>query len=134
MPGGCAIPADLNARPARPVSALPSTGDVIRAIEDLAGQGADTVYFHLYGPSDVEHVRLLGSEVVSRFLPEAVPPLPNGGPCRPPVRHHNDFLAKLVGAGTCLPAFTVGVVRPHKGLAAKLVGAGRCLRASAQAA
>jgi hypothetical protein len=41
--GRCAIPADLNARPARPVSALPSTGDVIRAIEDLAGQGADTV-------------------------------------------------------------------------------------------
>ena len=53
-----------------------TAGDVIRAIEDLAGQGADTVYFHLYGPGDVEHVRLLGSEVVSRFLPEAVPPLP----------------------------------------------------------
>jgi F420-dependent oxidoreductase-like protein len=53
-----------------------TAGDVIRAIEDLAGQGADTVYFHLYGPSDVEHVRLLGGEVVSRFLPEAVPPLP----------------------------------------------------------
>jgi hypothetical protein len=52
-------------------------GDVIRAIEDLAGQGADTVYFHLYGPGDVEHVRLLGSEVVSRFLPAAVPPLPS---------------------------------------------------------
>ena len=76
MPGGCAIPADLNARPARTVSALPSTGDVIRAIEDLVGQGADTVYFHLYGPGDVEHVRLLGSEVVSRFLPAAVPPRP----------------------------------------------------------
>jgi alkanesulfonate monooxygenase SsuD/methylene tetrahydromethanopterin reductase-like flavin-dependent oxidoreductase (luciferase family) len=53
-----------------------TAGDVIRAIEDLAGQGADTVYFHLYGPGDVEHVRLLGSEVVSRFLPEAVPPRP----------------------------------------------------------
>jgi len=25
------------------------------------------VYFHLYGPGDVEHVRLLGSQVVSRF-------------------------------------------------------------------
>jgi F420-dependent oxidoreductase-like protein len=44
-----------------------TAGDVIRAIEDLAAQGADTVYFHLYGPGDVEHVRLLGSEVVSRF-------------------------------------------------------------------
>ncbi|MGH3270779.1 MAG: LLM class flavin-dependent oxidoreductase, partial [Trebonia sp.] len=67
-----------------------TAGDVIRAIEDLAGQGADTVYFHLYGPSDVEHVRLLGTEVVSRFLPAAVPPLPACGraassglrPCR----------------------------------------------------
>jgi F420-dependent oxidoreductase-like protein len=44
-----------------------SAGDVVRAIENLADQGADTVYFHLYGPGDVEHVRLLGSEVVSRF-------------------------------------------------------------------
>ena len=34
---------------------------------DLAAQGADTVYFHLYGPGDVEHIRLLGSQVVSRF-------------------------------------------------------------------
>jgi hypothetical protein len=34
---------------------------------DLAAQGADTGYFHLYGRDDVEHIRLLGSEVVSRF-------------------------------------------------------------------
>jgi F420-dependent oxidoreductase-like protein len=44
-----------------------TAGDVIRAVEDLASQGADTVYFHVYGPGDVEHIRLLGSEVVSRF-------------------------------------------------------------------
>ncbi len=44
-----------------------AAGDVIRAIEDLASQGADTVYFHIYGRDDVEHVQLLGSEVVSRF-------------------------------------------------------------------
>src|SRR5215475_1257169 len=44
-----------------------SAGEVVRAIENLADQGADTVYFHLYGPGDVEHIRLLGSEVVSRF-------------------------------------------------------------------
>ncbi|HEY7260072.1 MAG TPA: TIGR03560 family F420-dependent LLM class oxidoreductase [Trebonia sp.] len=44
-----------------------SAGEVVRAIEKLADQGADTVYFHLYGPGDVEHVRLLGSKVVSRF-------------------------------------------------------------------
>jgi alkanesulfonate monooxygenase SsuD/methylene tetrahydromethanopterin reductase-like flavin-dependent oxidoreductase (luciferase family) len=44
-----------------------TAGEVIQAIEDLAAQGADTVYFHLYGPGDVEHIRLLGSQVVSRF-------------------------------------------------------------------
>src|SRR5215469_12190421 len=44
-----------------------TAGEVIAAIENLAAQGADTVYFHLYGPGDVEHIRLLGSEVVSRL-------------------------------------------------------------------
>ena len=41
--------------------------DVIRAVEDVASQGADTVYFHVYGPSDVAHIELLGEQVVSRF-------------------------------------------------------------------
>jgi hypothetical protein len=40
---------------------------VIRVVEDLATQGADTVYFHVYGPSDVAHIELLGEQVVSRF-------------------------------------------------------------------
>jgi len=44
-----------------------TAGDVIAAIENLAAQGADTVYFHVYGPGDVEHIRLLGEQVVSRF-------------------------------------------------------------------
>jgi F420-dependent oxidoreductase-like protein len=44
-----------------------TAGDVIAAIENLAAQGADTVYFHVYGPGDVEHIRLLGAQVVSRF-------------------------------------------------------------------
>jgi F420-dependent oxidoreductase-like protein len=44
-----------------------TAGDVISAIENLADQGADTVYFHVYGAADVDHIRLLGSEVVSRF-------------------------------------------------------------------
>ena len=39
-------------------------GDVIRVIEDLAGQGADTVYFHVYGPPDVAHIELLAEHVV----------------------------------------------------------------------
>jgi F420-dependent oxidoreductase-like protein len=41
--------------------------DLVRVIEDLAGQGADTVYLHLYGPDDVAHIELLGEQVVSRF-------------------------------------------------------------------
>jgi F420-dependent oxidoreductase-like protein len=41
--------------------------DVLRAVENLAGQGADTVYFHLYGAADVAHIHLLGTEVVARL-------------------------------------------------------------------
>jgi F420-dependent oxidoreductase-like protein len=42
-------------------------GGLIRVIEDLVGQGADTVYLHVYGPGDVAHIELLGEQVVSRF-------------------------------------------------------------------
>ena len=41
--------------------------DLTRVIEDLGGQGADTVYLHVYGPGDVAHIELLGEQVVSRF-------------------------------------------------------------------
>jgi F420-dependent oxidoreductase-like protein len=41
--------------------------DVLRVLEHLAGQGADTVYFHLYGAGDVGHVHLLGSQVLARL-------------------------------------------------------------------
>jgi F420-dependent oxidoreductase-like protein len=41
--------------------------DLIRVIEDLGGQGADTVYLHVYGPGDVAHIELLGEQVVSRL-------------------------------------------------------------------
>jgi hypothetical protein len=40
--------------------------DLIRVLEDLAGQGADTVYLHVYGPAGVAHIELLGDQVVSR--------------------------------------------------------------------
>jgi F420-dependent oxidoreductase-like protein len=69
-------PADLERRkeslgePGARLLAAGVTGyadDVIAVIEDLAGQGADTVYFHVYGPSDVAHIELLGEQVVSRF-------------------------------------------------------------------
>jgi alkanesulfonate monooxygenase SsuD/methylene tetrahydromethanopterin reductase-like flavin-dependent oxidoreductase (luciferase family) len=41
--------------------------DVLRILENLAGQGADTVYFHVYGAADVDHIHLLGREVVARL-------------------------------------------------------------------
>ena len=42
-------------------------GDVLRVLEYLTDQGADTVYFHVYQAGDVDHVHLLGSEVVARL-------------------------------------------------------------------
>ncbi|MBO0805278.1 MAG: TIGR03560 family F420-dependent LLM class oxidoreductase [Nocardiopsaceae bacterium] len=42
-------------------------GEVLRVIEDLAAQGADTVYLHLFAGTDLDHVRLLGTEVVDRL-------------------------------------------------------------------
>ena len=44
-----------------------TAGDVVRRLEELAEAGTDTDYFHLYAPADVDHIRLLGAEVVSRF-------------------------------------------------------------------
>jgi F420-dependent oxidoreductase-like protein len=44
-----------------------TAGDVIRALDELAEAGLDTVYFHLYNPRDADHIGLLGSEVVSRL-------------------------------------------------------------------
>jgi F420-dependent oxidoreductase-like protein len=39
--------------------------DVLQRLEE---QGTDTTYFHVYGPSDVDHIHLLGSEVAARML------------------------------------------------------------------
>ena len=69
-------PADLERRkeslgePGARLLAAGVTGyadDLVAVIEDLAGQGADTVYLHVYGPGDVAHIELLGEQVVSRF-------------------------------------------------------------------
>jgi F420-dependent oxidoreductase-like protein len=71
-----ASPADLERRkqalgePGARLLAAGVTGyadDLLRVIEDLAGQGADTVYLHVYGPGDVAHLELLGEQVVSRL-------------------------------------------------------------------
>ena len=39
-------------------------GDVLGRLAELHAAGADTVYFHLYDVTDLDHVRLLGREVL----------------------------------------------------------------------
>jgi F420-dependent oxidoreductase-like protein len=38
---------------------------VLRRLEQFASAGVDTVYFHLYDVEDLDHVRLLGQEIVA---------------------------------------------------------------------
>jgi alkanesulfonate monooxygenase SsuD/methylene tetrahydromethanopterin reductase-like flavin-dependent oxidoreductase (luciferase family) len=42
-------------------------GDVAGRLAELCAAGADTVYFHLYDVTDLDHVRLLGREVLPQF-------------------------------------------------------------------
>ncbi|MGH9101903.1 MAG: TIGR03560 family F420-dependent LLM class oxidoreductase [Acidimicrobiales bacterium] len=42
-------------------------GDVLGRLEDLSADGIETVYFHVYDVDDLEHIRLLGAEVLSRL-------------------------------------------------------------------
>ncbi len=42
-------------------------GDVAGRLAELRAAGADTVYFHLYDVADLDHVRLLGREVLPRL-------------------------------------------------------------------
>jgi alkanesulfonate monooxygenase SsuD/methylene tetrahydromethanopterin reductase-like flavin-dependent oxidoreductase (luciferase family) len=52
------------------VTGTPS--EVADRIERLAAAGADTLYLHLYAVDDLDHIRLLGSEVLPRVR-EAAP-------------------------------------------------------------
>lgn len=40
--------------------------EVVAYIEEFAAAGIDTVYFHIYNVEDLDHIRLLGSEVLPR--------------------------------------------------------------------
>jgi F420-dependent oxidoreductase-like protein len=42
-------------------------GDIAGRVADLAAAGADTVYFHLYDVTDLDHIHLLGQEVLPRL-------------------------------------------------------------------
>jgi len=41
--------------------------DILGRLADLRAAGADTVYFHLYDVTDLDHVRLLGREVLPQL-------------------------------------------------------------------
>ena len=43
------------------------TGDEAARLAELRAAGADTVYFHLYDVADLDHVGLLGREVLPRL-------------------------------------------------------------------
>jgi F420-dependent oxidoreductase-like protein len=43
-------------------------GDVAGRLAGLAEAGADTVYVHLYDVADLDHIRLLGSEVLPQLI------------------------------------------------------------------
>ena len=42
-------------------------GDVAARLAELRAAGADTVYVHLYDVTDLDHVQLLGREVLPRL-------------------------------------------------------------------
>jgi len=42
-------------------------GDIIGRLAELKAAGADTVYLHLYDVTDLDHVRLLGAEVLPQL-------------------------------------------------------------------
>jgi F420-dependent oxidoreductase-like protein len=44
-----------------------SPADVLERLEALAAAGADTTYFHIYDPDDLDHIRLLGAEVLPQL-------------------------------------------------------------------
>jgi 2-methylisocitrate lyase-like PEP mutase family enzyme len=47
-----------------PVCCGPTRGEAAGRAAALGEAGADTVYFHLYDVTDLDHVRLLGAEVL----------------------------------------------------------------------
>jgi len=42
-------------------------GNIIARLAELRAAGADTVYFHLYDVTDLDHVHLLGREVLPQL-------------------------------------------------------------------
>ena len=42
---------------------------VVEHLAQVAETGADTVYFHLFDVDDLDHLRLLGAEVLPRLTP-----------------------------------------------------------------
>jgi alkanesulfonate monooxygenase SsuD/methylene tetrahydromethanopterin reductase-like flavin-dependent oxidoreductase (luciferase family) len=51
-----------------------SPEEVGERLAALAGAGADTVYLHIYDIHDLDHVALLGAEVLPHISPAALVP------------------------------------------------------------
>ena len=51
-----------------------TAADVIGQLEQLSAAGADTVYFHLYDVTDLDHIQLLGTEVLPHVSDAAPAP------------------------------------------------------------
>jgi alkanesulfonate monooxygenase SsuD/methylene tetrahydromethanopterin reductase-like flavin-dependent oxidoreductase (luciferase family) len=48
----------------RDAAAIGSPQAVVDRLAELAAEGTDTVYFHIYDIHDIDHVRLIGEEVL----------------------------------------------------------------------
>jgi F420-dependent oxidoreductase-like protein len=83
LPVACgATPAETDRRAAiigselmRANAAIGSPSEVAERIGELAGAGADTVYLHIYDIHDLDHIALIGAEVLPHV---AVPTEPTG--------------------------------------------------------
>nr|WP_214405642.1 TIGR03560 family F420-dependent LLM class oxidoreductase [Pseudonocardia lacus] len=86
VPVACgASPAEVRRRAAvigselmRGNAAIGSPDAVVEHLDDLTGAGADTVYLHIYDIHDLEHIALIGAEVLPRLARTASPSTPTG--------------------------------------------------------
>jgi F420-dependent oxidoreductase-like protein len=77
LPVACgATPAETDRRAAvmrseliRANAAIGSPAEVTERIRELAGAGADTVYLHIYDIHDLDHIALIGAEVLPHVAP-----------------------------------------------------------------
>jgi alkanesulfonate monooxygenase SsuD/methylene tetrahydromethanopterin reductase-like flavin-dependent oxidoreductase (luciferase family) len=88
LPVACgATPAEVQRRAAvigsefmRTNAAIGSPEAVTERVADYAAAGADTVYLHVYDIHDLDHIALIGAEVLPRLGAVSTAPSPPTGP------------------------------------------------------